>query len=383
MKKKSKVSTFADIILMLVFVGLIWLIPAGSIFRPNTQSGLEEKRKLAEFPDFKIDSIESIPEKVENYYKDHYWFREPLIKSHNWIKYKFLKGSSTGNVLMGKDNWLFLSKSGIIIDYLGRDSLTNEELERWKTLLEKRKAWLQERGIHYLFVIAPNKISVYPEHLPDHLYDDNGQTRMDQLLDFLHLNSTVPYLDLRKPLHQAKETGLIYYPNDTHWTDRGVLVVYSNICKKLSQFFPDIQSYNLGDFIIQTKPHKGDLAMMLGLGDELVLECESLIPLIPGKAQLVDFELPDGNYLRDDIARQQIATEREDSKHRLLIFHDSFWTRGELYKLAAEHFSRMVCVDGIADMAILKVLVELEHPDIVIEELSERKLKAVVSSTSD
>lgn len=383
MMEKSKVSTFADIVLVLIFVGLIWLIPTGSICSRNASSDLGEKRKLAVCPDFKTDSIETIPEKFETFYKDHFGFREQLIKSHNWIKYKFLKGSSAGNVLMGKDNWLFLSKSRTITDYLGRDSLTNEELNRWKDLLENRQKWLQERRIHYLFVIAPNKITVYPEYLPDHLYEDNGRTRMDQLLDYLRKSSSVEFIDLRKPLQQAKETGLIYYPNDTHWTDRGILVVYSNLCKKLTQWFPDIQPYSIKDFTIQTQQHKGDLAMMLGLGDKLTVECESLIPRMPAKARLVNYELPEGDYLSDDIARQQIATETQGARHRLLIFHDSFWTYGELYKLTAEHYSRMVCVDGIADMDTLKVLVELEHPDIVIEELVERKLKKIISRTTN
>ncbi len=63
MMKKSKVSTFADIVLVLIFVGLIWFIPTGSIYSRNASSDLGEKRKLAACPDFKTDSIENIPEK--------------------------------------------------------------------------------------------------------------------------------------------------------------------------------------------------------------------------------------------------------------------------------------------------------------------------------
>ena len=381
MYKICKINKYCNIIYIAVFMSVISLPLIGSFYGWDLIR-IEEKRKLAICPSFKIDPINIIPEKFEIFYKDHFGFRNILIKSHNWIKYKLLKGSSVGNVLLGKDNWLFLSKSGMIIDYLGQDSLTNKELNCWKDWLENRQKWLQERQIRHLFVIAPNKITIYPEQLPNHLCDDKGRTQMDQLLDYLHENSTVEFLDLRKPLQQAKETGLVYYPNDTHWTDWGIFVVYTKLCDRVAQWFPDVQPYSIENFTIETERHKGDLATMLGLGDELSVECKSLIPLTSLKSNLVDFELPE-ECIRGDLARQQIATETKGSKRRLLIFHDSFWTRGELYKLTAEHFSRIVCVDGIADTNILKVLVEFENPDIVIEEIAERKLKDIVSNISD
>ena len=109
MTKESKISTFADIILILMFSGFICLIPGGSIWQSSNPSALGENRKLATCPSFKTDSIETIPAKFETFYNDPFGFRKELIKSHNWIRYKLLKGSSTGNVLTGKDNWLFLT----------------------------------------------------------------------------------------------------------------------------------------------------------------------------------------------------------------------------------------------------------------------------------
>ncbi|MEI9865253.1 MAG: hypothetical protein WDN00_12025 [Limisphaerales bacterium] len=46
----------------------------------------------------------------------------------------------------------------------------------WK----KRRDWLAKRGIAYLFVVAPDKHSIYPEELPGWAVKVRPQTKLDQ-----------------------------------------------------------------------------------------------------------------------------------------------------------------------------------------------------------
>ena len=48
----------------------------------------------------------------------------------------------------------------------GTQPFTPEELEQYQKILEARRDWLAERGIPYLFVIPPNKDTIYPEFMP-------------------------------------------------------------------------------------------------------------------------------------------------------------------------------------------------------------------------
>ena len=248
MKKNAMICSLTDTILAIIFVFTIFLPLIGSLLDWDLVDDLGEKRLLADCPAFLKDPVRTIPDKFEAFYKDRFGFRNGLIKGHNWIRYRLCKGSSLGKVLFGKDDWLFLTKAGIINDFLGQNPLTENELELWKEVLEQRQQWLQKWGIRYLFIIAPNKTTIYPEMLPDHIQSSRGRSRMDQLMEYLRDHSTVEFLDLREPHWRAKSTGLLYHQTDTHWTDRGGFVAYLEISKSVAQWFPDIQHLRIDNF---------------------------------------------------------------------------------------------------------------------------------------
>jgi len=376
MTRNSRISRITEGAIISVFISFLWLPVLGYISGWGISQDLGEKRVLSECPVLGTDPLNTIPEKFEAFYKDHFGFRNGLIRGHNWIRYKLFKGETYGDVLIGKEDWLFLTKSGIITDYLGQNPLTLEQLAIWKEALERRQKWLAERGIRYLFVVAPNKAMIYPEMLPDHIYRNKHQTRMEQLVDYLSGISTVEFLDLRDALQKAKATGLVYHPRDTHWSERGAFFVYREICDRLAKWFPDIQPWSIEDFTITIEKQVGDLATMLGLADELTSECEVFRPRQKRNAYRVNLILPNQYpWPKQIIPDRQVAMENKNAKHRLLFFHDSFGNHGGLPEYIGEHFSRIAFVPVGFENDCLELMVEQEHPDLVIQELVERKLK--------
>ncbi len=369
-----------DGFLILIFVGSVCLPLIGFLEGWGNSGDLGEKRVLSKCPVLGADPLETIPEKFDAFYKDHFGFRNNLIRGHNWIRYKLFKGETYGDVLIGKEGWLFLTKARIISDYLGQNPLTPKELATWKETLERRQEWLAERGIRYLFVVAPNKAMIYSEMLPEHIYRNKRKTHMDQLVDYLSETSKVEFLDLRDALCNAKATGLVYHPRDSHWSERGAFVVYREICNRLVELFPDIYPWSIEDFTITIEKQVGDLATMLGLGGELILECEVFKPRKERNAYRVNLTLPDQYpWPKHMIPDRQLAMENKNAKHCLLFFHDSFGDHGGLQEYIGEHFLRSVFVPASLDYSCLKLMVEQEHPDIVIEEIAERKLIEVPS----
>ena len=59
-----------------------------------------------------------------------------------------------------------------------------------------RKKWLNERGISYYLIIAPNKQSIYPEFLPDYFHRGNITTQLDQLTELFAQDTSFHFLDL-------------------------------------------------------------------------------------------------------------------------------------------------------------------------------------------
>lgn len=364
-----------DYILSAAFVAIIALPFAGFLLGFNTGADLGEKRQLMQKPSLDNIAIQKYPEEYEAYFQDHFGFRNDLVFAHNWLKYKLFKSGSVGRVIVGKENWLFLTKADIISDYLGLLECSPEKVQQWADALQSRKKWLNDRGIKYLFVIAPNKISIYPEMLPDHIRDRKGTTQMDQIVDYLQKNTNIDFIDFREPLIKAKSQGLVYHPRDSHWNGRGAFVVYQSIAKYLKQkWYPEIEPMTLDQFIITTEKRTDDLATMIGLGDELAQETVVLVPKKMPNASSFNLLLPQ-NYPWPShmLAQPQTMFNNEKASPRLLLFHDSFGPAGNLTNYIAEHFRSTVCLPLRSDQKCLEIMVQQENPDIVIEQMVERK----------
>jgi hypothetical protein len=123
---------------------------------------------------------------------------------------------------------------------------------------------------------------------------------------------------------------------------------------------------------------------MLGLGEELTAECEVFRPRKKRNAYRVNYTLPSQHsWPRHITPNKQEAMENKNAKHRLLFYHDSFGTHGSLQEYIGEHFSRTSFIPLNLDNDFLEVMVEQERPDIVIQEIVERKLDELPSPGPD
>ena len=167
---------------------------------------LAENRNLAPVPDFRHTPLAALPTKIDAYYDDHVGFRGIVIHASGLFLHQFLHEPSGGRhhwQALSPGEWpeYFYVAEGILEDRVGLGQLSPAQLELWKTSLESRAAWLQQRGIAYLFVIMPEKSSVYPELLPDYLQSHLGPTRLEQFVRYLQdSRSSLPFLNVNTAL---------------------------------------------------------------------------------------------------------------------------------------------------------------------------------------
>jgi hypothetical protein len=260
-------------------------------------------------------------------------------------------GISSDDVVIGRDRWLFYTGDGVFTDFLGQARFTKGELQTWKERLERRDAWLGAQDIKYVFMVAPNKSSIYPEKLPGYLSANGQKTRLDQLVEYLtDTGSPVEILDLRRPLIAAKPQGNVYYPQDTHWNGRGRYMGYLEMCKRLRTWFPEVRPLEIGnDLTVRTIPWAVGDWTLFGLPEEnMKYLSEVLAPREPLHARRAAFEPPAD--LPSVPGESPFALERLSSTGRLLMFHDSFMKAGAINREMeeiAEHFSRSTFVFSI------------------------------------
>lgn len=233
-----------DRVVVLGFVLALCVPGVGQLLRGDSAAGVvRENRRPPERPGLSLATWRTFPTRFEAWYRDAHAFRRELLELHAGFAWEVLGQSPSPRMVRGKDDWLFNTDLFALPVHLGARPFTGVELEAWREALEGRRDWLAERGIAYVFVVAPDKTSIYPERLPARI-GAGGTTRLDQLLAYLERTSTVTFVDLRPLLIAEKardrEGDHVHYPHGTHWTERGAFAVYRALLPLLGPRFADL-----------------------------------------------------------------------------------------------------------------------------------------------
>jgi hypothetical protein len=371
-----RVRAIHDLASIGVLIGALALPGLGLTLGLDTAPPVDEQRTMAARPALPTtrSAAQEYARRVDAYFGDHFGFRNGLLRLHGYLATSWLKRrpSETVEVMVGREGWLYYTGADAVRSIEGRSLFPEAGVRVWERTIRERGRWLSQRGIRYLVVFAPEKSSIYPEHLPEWVRPSGHGTRLDQLMKVLSGIEEADVVDLRRPLLEAKRTSAhpLYFATDTHWNALGVHAAYSEIVGRLGRWFPGVGPAPLSSFELtwSTQPG-GDLARLLGLEHRFSEAVPNLIPRNPGRVRHVG----PGAY---GIARAgtatypPVVTERDEADIRAaVIFRDSFAT--SLVPLLSEHVGRAVYL-WTFDFDCGAI--ERENPALVINEYAERVL---------
>ncbi len=365
MNRPSTTSTLtrrSNVVLIGLFMTLLWLPTLDTVLHLDWTPPHGENRALAAFPKLQPGwhGLQPYVVGLEAYFNDHFGCRKCLVMWNNKLRWSLFKDKSTRSVLVGKDGWLFTTDFEMIDHYRGQLQFTSEQLRDWQVLLEKRRDWLARRGIAYLFVVTPDKHTIYPEALPDWVTKVRPQTKLDQFVAYMHAHSTVPVLDLQGVVRDAKRINPTYFKTDTHWNALGGFVAYQELVRTMARQRPGLEPLSLASFsLTNSLQPRMDLARILGLS---MPESNAyfLVPK-PGLPQFTT-KLPPPEHLS-----KPRFTYNPQAKGHVIIFQDSF-AMGWLPFLGYQ-FSQ---VTYLWQYALDPAWIEREKPDMVVNEMLER-----------
>jgi len=356
-------------ILIAVFVLCITAPLLAMIFKLDQSALLQENRERVKFPSLSLDKVtlRKFPHEFYGYFRDNFGFRDTFIRLNFLIRRSLLHETEFNDVLVGKNGWLFYLGEKEMDDARGITEYEEQTLKKWTALFELKRRWLAARGIRYLIVIVPSKATIYGENLPTAFRTISNITALDEFIDYDETHSGVEILDLRPALLRAKSKERLYYKTDTHWNQYGALVAYQEIMNVVSRSIPSRPPDTLADFTIERRlENGGDLALLLGGADFFKEEHYDLIPKRARLASRVEMNSAD----------PRTYAMRQDNRRlpRALVFRDSFFD--EIIPFMSEHFQyiRYYRQHWDGSIPITDVVAET-HPDIVIEEFAERRIK--------
>lgn len=356
----------------ILFLLLIFLPLADMVFRFAPEVAVLEKRRLAPAPRFAWRQPLDFLRQGDAYFRDHFGFRGLLVQLHNRIAAGCLGSSPSAKVVVGRRGWLFMAReteSRDEMEYFRRLRPFNQaELQDWRLKLRQRRDWLAARGIAYLFLVVPNKSTVYAEHVPARFRPLQRPSRLDQLLAELGREGDFPVLDLRRRFQDAKGGPRLYSKTDSHWNDLGAFHAFAAILEKLAPRFPGLRPPDLASYVLRVRDRAGgDLAQMLGLQKRAYREGRiQLQPRQAARTRNVQSRRLIGPYIRLAISETPAA-----ELPPLLVVHDSF-----IHQLKPFLDSRFRRVAYVWDWGLhfFPDVVEREKPALVIDEIAERML---------
>lgn len=346
-----------------------------------------EKRAAATFPVLhgrrygpliipRKGNLLAFPNAFDAYFGDQLGFRANLVGLYTraaaagWVPPTLTKssgGAAHGPVLVGRDGWLYLN-GACVENYRNTRPFSEAELDAWVTAVKQRRDWLAQRGIAYLFFVAPDKQTIYPEFLPRSVNQVRPQSRLDQLMEHLRGVEGLTAIDLRPALLAGKAHSQTYYRIDTHWNERGAWIGYQEICRSLAKQIPQMRPLTLDDFAFTPlESRQGDLSLMIPASTWTESNPERVVRKGSERwtVREVNHVLKNGEY--GSGRRTENPTVPAG---RTVVIHDSFfWS---LAPYLSEHWREMAQVNN--SVVFPTELIEREQPLLVIDEYVERKL---------
>ena len=344
--KRSKIFIVAIVVALLVPT-------VATAFAPTESTG--ENRRLAAFPSVKTETglNTAFLTELGDWFEDHYAFRN-ILTAADAFAHSLFGVSSSGRIVDGSDGWLYYTTS--VEDSLAFDSMTDEELRKIAHNLEVIDLFARENGSRLVFTVAPNKSTLYPEHLPYYYRATGEQTAVERLGGML---GDIDYVDLYPIFEESEET--LYLRTDSHWNDLGAALVFEKLAGAM-----ELGTVKYDEPIKRTGD-AGDLARMLYY--KFAKREENYTRGLRGGWVCEEGSDPEADVL--------IRTTNPKAEGSAVVFRDSFGI--SLFDFFADNTGSLV----YSSTQPYKVgqFVEESSPDVILIEKVERNLKDLITNT--
>jgi len=362
-KKQHLVSYF----LIMPFLALIsfgWIL---RLVNSDSSYLLSERRDAAQKPEFQMDSTMALIKGCDDYLKDQLAGRNNIVTANNLIEYSIFNQLINNPVIhFGEDGWMFFVGGKCGEYYENKQPLTPQELRKMKDVLVARRDWLKERGIHFYLVFPPSPHFIYEEKIGPRLWRYNKKPKLDQLLEYLKLNTNLEVIDIYNPILKVKKTGNtdLYYKKNGHWNYQAALIAYTAMINYMKKDFP-----NIGEPVpeknirwVHDKKYYDDLLRLMAI-DRFYTSHENA-PLIKNRIT-VDTVYP-VYYGFSSPAPPYIYKTSNTDCPSVLVYGDSF--AGALMAYLPYNFRQII---GLWTPLFYPDIIEKEKPDIVIQEMAD------------
>lgn len=233
------------LILCLLTMSFFLLIDIQQQWHPFPCEPLNGVQEATPIPEVTMTNFASgqMQSGLEQYIREHFGFREPLIRLYNQYLWDCYHQTNVKSILVGKHHYLY--NTDFVDDYQGlhwKNYASDLPTMQHNLLMEAmRLKKLQDILAGYgktLFVmLEPGKTRVYPEYLPDRIVEPEGNLTAADLYPIYFDSLGVNYINIDRWFQQAKDTATFpLYPQlGTHWSNLAALYATDSLLHYMQQ----------------------------------------------------------------------------------------------------------------------------------------------------
>jgi hypothetical protein len=359
-----------DVVTIALFLSAVLAPTIDQMLRPDSaRDPRRENRKMRPRPERPrtLAALNAFPLAYEGHYADSFGLRDVLLRWNSYDKVRVFHTSPTPSIVLADHGWVDYAAEDSMEILRGLEPMTIDELYAWQDYLERCRAFCARNEAHYLFLVCPNKETIYPEHVPAR-YERLGSTRFEQLMAFLPAELKACIVDVRADFlaaktHDVPPDDYLYNVSGTHWNGRGTWTAYQAVVRAMRPFRPEIQALPEGSATFTPDPFpSGD-----SWGEHLYAR-----ELFPQPSRQITLDRP---LLQETLEGTLGGTPRWHARNsglpgpRVLVFHDSFGP--PLGYMLAESCSDLTLAATWFDPQ----QIQIEQPEVVLEVRVERRLR--------
>lgn len=360
MKNAGKKKKILDVLFALCFVAVI-LVPFLMLDTTETIDSELENRSLTKWPGLHFDKLYT--EWYGHYVEDRVGFRDAAIRVNTDFNYAVFGQFSEELHMFGKQGYVFPADEGYVLNYQ-RLNIDEELMDQLVTYLDRTNAYVKENGGLFVFMICPNKSSVYEKYMPDSIHVDESRESTLQMAKRKLDEKEIPYVIPDEQFRRIAETEQIYNVkyDCAHWNDLGAFYGLSMADELIRKEMPDIPVMKKEDFAVSKE--EVPLSVTMPIMEQIdKMSCTKNADVAVDSPYRVDVPVQSGNNMA------YFYNEDAPSDKTILILHDSFLDNREswyTYRYREVYFASRV------NYTHMKEYIDLIQPDVVLFELAER-----------
>lgn len=175
----------------------------------------------------------------EKGFNERFRTNEMISEFVRYFDYKVFGHIDGGDYIIGEDDWLFEavdSQNGYerLLDYIGGDPLTDEELEQFSNIVTKRALLYEKEGKNYMMVVIPDAMNVCDDKVPAYLGEYSSNSRLSQITRFFESSGFDGFINPSDAMKNSKEDIALCNNTENSINAYGAYLIYDTVMDRLS-----------------------------------------------------------------------------------------------------------------------------------------------------